>query len=126
MAKILIVDDSNTIRLALRKSLQEGGHEIVEGADGLEGLNAAKDIDDINLVICDFNMPNMNGLEMAIQIMNLEKYQKLPIFILTTETTPELKKNAAAAGVKAWIQKPIEPTKLLRGIEKVLSTQQSR
>ncbi|MDD9950040.1 MAG: response regulator [Zetaproteobacteria bacterium] len=126
MANILIVDDSEMFRQELRDTLNEGGHRIIESADGLEGLQKAKESQDIDIIISDFNMPGMNGIEMVRLIKDLPKYETTPVFILTTETSPELKKYATQAGVMAWIVKPFVPEKLLLGIRKVLNSSQHK
>ncbi len=120
MAKILIVDDSEMFRIELRAALEGGGHTIIEGKDGVDGLHVAKQHNDVDIVITDFNMPEMNGLQMVTMIKELPVYKSAPIFILTTETSPELKQHANKAGVMAWIIKPFVADKLLMGIEKVL------
>ncbi len=122
MAKILIVDDSEMFRDELRATLESGGHDIIQGIDGLDGLNKAKENDGIDIIISDFNMPEMNGIEMSTMIKDIEKFKKTPIFILTTETSPELKSHATKVGVMAWIIKPFVAKKLLAGIEKVISS----
>ena len=63
MEKILIVDDSETIRSQLRALLEEEGYQILEAEDGTIGLELASSNDDINLILCDFNMPEMDGYE---------------------------------------------------------------
>ncbi len=121
MAKILIVDDSEMFRDELREALVDGGHTVVEGVDGLDGLNKAKENADVDLLISDFNMPEMNGIEMVTSIKDLDSYKDTPVFILTTETSPELKQHASQVGVKAWIIKPFMAEKLLLVVDKILS-----
>ena len=120
MAKILIVDDSDTLRIQLRGILEECGHEVIEGEHGLEGLNKAREHTDINLVICDFNMPEMDGITMCRKVKEEDSLQKVPIFMLTTESTPELKALGKEAGVMAWIVKPFNAEKLKAVVTKVL------
>ena len=66
-------------------------------------------------------MPEMNGIQLVTMVKELDAYKDTPIFILTTETSPELKQHATKAGVMAWIIKPFVPEKLLSGIKKVLA-----
>ena len=120
MAKILIVDDSEMFREELREALEKGGHEVVDAYDGLNGLSVAKEQTGLDIVITDFNMPEVNGLQMVEELKKLEAFQTTPIFVLTTETSPELKNQAKKAGVMAWILKPFVPEKLLMGIDKVM------
>lgn len=117
--KILIVDDSETVRLQLRKDLTENGFEVVEafdGVDGLEQLRAHKP----DFILCDVNMPRLDGLAMCAQVRKEPGFEKIPIFMLTTEAGPDAKKRAKEIGITAWITKPYEPAKLIMGLKKVL------
>ena len=116
MAKILIVDDSETLRIQLDEILKAAGHETVEAADGILGLGALKNNPDIDMVLCDVNMPNLNGLDMVERVE-----QPIPVFMLTTEANAEYKARGKAAGVMAWITKPFVGEKLLKGIDKALA-----
>ena len=120
MAKILIVDDSDTLRMQLKGLLEEMGHAVIEGVDGLDGLGKAQTNGDINLLICDFNMPEMDGVTMCRKVKEIPAMAKLPIFMLTTESTPELKALGKEAGIMAWIVKPFNPEKLKAVVSKVL------
>lgn len=120
MATILIVDDSETQRHALRQDLEKSGHSVVEainGADGLTKLGANKDI---SMIVTDLNMPEMDGITMCAKLKDLKTHPGIPIFILTSEATPELKARSKAAGVTAWIVKPYNSEKILGAINKVL------
>ena len=89
--KILIVDDSDTLRIQLKKALEEAGHIVVEGKDGRDGLIKAQENIDTQLIICDYNMPEMDGITMCRKIREITALKSIPIFMLTTETSPELK-----------------------------------
>ncbi|RZA24773.1 MAG: response regulator [Proteobacteria bacterium] len=121
MAKILIVDDSETLRIQLREALEEAGHSVVEGVDGADGLRVAGEHADINMIITDFNMPQMDGVTMAAKIREKPHFQTTPILMLTTEATPDIKAAGKSAGILAWIVKPLVPSKVLPAIEKVLA-----
>ncbi len=119
MAKILIVDDSEAIRIQLRKDLESRGHVILEGVDGLDGLALLQRSEGIELIICDVNMPKMDGISMVAKISKETKYADIKIFMLTTEGSADMKTRGKEAGVKAWITKPYNADKLLMAIEKV-------
>lgn len=121
MAKILIVDDSESLRGQLKKLLVSGGHSVVEGHDGKHGLDILKANPDSRLIICDVNMPNMDGLTMCTKVKEVAALSGIPIFMLTTESTDDLKEKGKKIGVKAWITKPFDDSKLLGAITKVLS-----
>ena len=122
MAKILIVDDSETLRVQLKKLLENNGHTVVEGQDGLLGLEKLKANSDISLIICDVNMPNMDGITMVTKVSEDASMSKIPIFMLTTESNVEMKEKGKKAGVKAWVTKPYNDEKLIFAISKILST----
>ncbi len=121
MAKILIVDDSETLRIQLRKVLEGKDHEVVEACDGIKGLEALEANDGIQLVLCDVNMPEMDGLTMIERVHENSKFNTIPIFMLTTESSPEMKSRGKAAGVRAWVTKPFVDAKLLGAVEKITS-----
>ncbi len=117
--KILIVDDSITIRQQVTFALAKAGFEVIEAGDGKFGLAALKANEDINLIISDINMPNMNGLDMIEAIQALEKYSNIPVLMLTTEGTFELIHRAKAAGAKGWFVKPFRADQLVLTINKL-------
>lgn len=120
MAKILVVDDSDTVRMQLRKDLETKGHKVLEAIDGVDGLIKLQENDGIQLVISDVNMPNMDGFAMCTKIHQDPKYQAIKIFMLTTEASALMKLKGVDAGVRAWIVKPYVTEKLLSAVEKVL------
>lgn len=117
MPTILLVDDAKTMRDTLRDTLEPAGFQIVEAENGEKGLDAMSR-HSVDLVITDLNMPGMDGLTMCQHLK--EQGFHVPIFILTTQTNPELKAKAKDAGVVAWIVKPHKDDILLAGIRKVL------
>ena len=100
--KVMIVDDSRTIRQQVNFTLSKGGYEVVEAEDGQLGLDTLKSNSDIAMVISDVNMPNMNGLEMVEAIAADDSINKTPVIMLTTEGSGELVERAKAAGAKGW------------------------
>ena len=122
MAKILIVDDSETLRSQLRKALEEAGPEVVEGYDGVNGLETLNSNPDVQLILCDVNMPEMDGLTMLGKVAENDSFNKIPIFMLTTESNADMKEKGKAVGVKAWVTKPFVPEKLLGAVKKVLGS----
>jgi two-component system chemotaxis response regulator CheY len=98
MAKILVVDDSETLRSQLKSILEEQSHTIIEAENGLIGLKAIESDPSIELILCDVNMPEMDGLTMCERIFKSETLAKPPIFMLTTESSMEMKEK----GKKIW------------------------
>lgn len=119
MKKLLVVDDSETVRRQVRQALAGGGYTIVECVDGLEGLQTIQaSADDLGLVLCDVDMPRMTGLEMVTELHRLGN--TVPILMLTTEGDPALVQRARQAGCKGWIVKPFKPQLLAAAVTKFL------
>ncbi len=119
MLTVLIVDDSDTMRIQLKKDLAGKGFTVLEAANGAEGLQILKTNKGINVCICDVNMPIMDGLTMCEKLCEAGKPPELNIFMLTTESTAESKERGKKSGVRAWITKPYQADKLISAIEKV-------
>jgi two-component system chemotaxis response regulator CheY len=119
MASILISDDSSSMRQMLCYTLTEAHHEVKEASNGSKALELAQQ-QRFDLVITDINMPALDGLSLVRALRNLPDYQFKPILLLTTETDPEVKKEAKTAGATGWISKPFDPDKLLAAVRKVL------
>ncbi|MFY7838349.1 MAG: response regulator [Novosphingobium sp.] len=119
MTSILTVDDSASMRMAIRIALDGAGHEVVEAADGVEGLSKAREAK-FDLIITDLNMPNMNGLEMIREIRRLPIQAGTPIIFLTTESDDAMKQEAKFAGATGWLVKPFVADHLIKVTRKVL------
>jgi two-component system chemotaxis response regulator CheY len=100
-------------------TLKAAGFEVVEGANGEEGLVQA-DKRPVELVITDVNMPVMNGISFVQQMRTRAKYKFTPILMLTTESQDNMKQAGKAAGATGWLVKPFNPEQLLKVIAKVL------
>jgi two-component system chemotaxis response regulator CheY len=111
---ILVVDDSGTVRQQVSMALKQAGFEIVEAADGLEALSAIESNRDIDMVVCDVNMPNLNGLEMVEKVKARPENKSLPILMLTTEGQPSMIRRAKEAGAVGWIVKPFDANQLVQ------------
>lgn len=120
MAKILVVDDSETVRTRLVQDLAAVGHEVIEAEDGVKGLQTLDTHRDTRIVISDVNMPEMDGITMCSKIHEKEHFKGIHLFVLTTEFDQDLKDKGKQAGVKLWITKPVKMPKLIEVIEKVL------
>ena len=116
---ILIVDDSDSLREVVGIALKNAGYNVIEGADGQQGLNQL-DGKKIHLIISDVNMPNMNGIEMVKKVKEMAEYKFTPIIMLTTESGDELKEQGRSAGVKAWMVKPFKPEQMLDAVSKLI------
>jgi len=119
--RVLIVDDSATIRQQVRQALTQAGFEVVEAADGVEGVNKIRTDLLISAVICDINMPRKNGLELIEEIKAGGANSHVPIVMLTTEGQPALVQRAKQAGAKGWIVKPFKANLLVAAMQKLTS-----
>jgi two-component system chemotaxis response regulator CheY len=119
MKRILIVDDSATVRQQVGLALSQAGYTVLDAADGVEGL-AVLEQGDIALVICDVNMPRMNGLEMLEQLKRDPRHAAIPVVMLTTEGHPALVDRAKKAGAKGWIVKPFKAELMVSAVGKLV------
>ena len=114
---VLVVDDSASVRRSVRTALP--GFDIIEAADGLEAAEIIEGRDDVDLVICDVNMPRMTGLEMLKRVGPKVSGIDLKVLMLTTEGQPNLIKQARSLGAKGWVVKPFKPSQLLAAAKKL-------
>ncbi|RYZ02359.1 MAG: response regulator [Myxococcales bacterium] len=117
--KILVVDDSATVRQQVRAALADTGFEVVEAADGVEGLDAIAARQDLAAVVCDVNMPRLGGLQLLEMLSEQGKVPALPVVMLTTEGQPALMQRAKAAGARGWLVKPFKPATLVATLRKL-------
>ncbi|MFT5521804.1 MAG: two-component system chemotaxis response regulator CheY [Enterobacterales bacterium] len=118
MAKILVVDDSSSMRQMIKFSLQSAGHTVTEAGDGKAGLLVVQN-GQFDLILTDLNMPIMNGFEFSKEVRKLSNFKYTPILMLTTESDSGKKRLGKAAGVTGWIVKPFKPEKLLATVNKL-------
>ena len=117
--KILIIDDSKSLRSAAEFTLQSAGYATVQAEDGVEGLKALNSISqsDLGMIITDINMPNMDGITFIKEVKKTD-YKFIPILVLTTEAQDDKKKEGQAAGASGWLVKPFNSEQLINIVEK--------
>lgn len=118
--KILVVDDSSMIRLIVAKAAKKAGYEVISAVDGKDGLEQLALHKDIDLILSDINMPVMGGMEMISSIRLNPQTKFLPIVMLTTESSEELKQQGRELGVKAWMVKPFNEKTFLKAMMKII------
>ena len=99
-ASILTVDDSPSIRMAIRIALTGAGYSVQEAGDGAEGL-AKAGASKFDMIVTDLNMPNMDGLTMIRELRKQPAQAGIPIIFLTTESDADMKSQAKAAGANS-------------------------
>jgi two-component system chemotaxis response regulator CheY len=107
MSKVLVVDDSRTIRTIIRRILIELGCEVCEAGNGVEALKVIEvEKDNVKLVLADWNMPEMNGLELLVRLRQDPAFASLKIVMVTTETEMDHMASALEAGADEYVMKP--------------------
>jgi two-component system chemotaxis response regulator CheY len=119
MAQVLVVDDSSTVRNEVGDFLKNNGLTVTLAVDGKDGLDKLKADSSIKLIVCDVNMPNMDGLTMAEKVRGELKNTTVNIVMLTTENSPAMKERGKAAGIKGWIVKPFKGEAVLATFQKL-------
>jgi two-component system chemotaxis response regulator CheY len=120
MAKrILLVDDSASVRTVARIALTGAGYDMVEACNGQEGLQQLGG-ERIHLIVSDVNMPVMDGITFLKELKALPHYKFTPVIMLTTESGQDMKERGRAAGAKAWITKPFQPASLVEAVSKLI------
>ena len=119
MRKVLVVDDSTSMRQMVAFTLKQGGFEAIEATHGQDALDKLRTIS-VDLIITDLNMPVMDGITFIRNARLLPGVKNKPILMLTTEGLVSKKEEGKAAGATGWIVKPFDPEKLLLTIAKVL------
>lgn len=119
MKRILVVDDSSMTRKMVTSILSREGYQVDSAGNGLEALErlyqAAYD-----LVITDINMPQMDGLEFLRQIRQEAPYSRLPVLVLSSNSSPEEVQRTLRAGASLYLIKPAPPEKLLESVRALL------
>lgn len=118
--RILIVDDSESIREVVCFTLENAGFEVFKGVDGADALEVLAANSPVDLIITDLHMPNKDGIEFIRDVRAQDAFKFVPILFLTTESQNDKKMQAKEAGATGWIVKPFVPEKLLAAIKKVV------
>lgn len=118
MARLLIVDDSATVRQVITRILESDGHEVITGEDGIDAVWLYKH-EQPDGVLLDLEMPLLNGLEALAKIMQIDSHAR--VALLTSETRPEVVFAAKAAGAVDFVGKPYESGRIARAVETLLA-----
>ncbi len=120
MAKVLVVDDSASMRQMVSFALKSAGHSTIEAEDGKKALDICSQVGSIDLVLTDVNMPVMDGITLVKNLRGMPSFKFTPILMLTTESSADKKTQGKAAGATGWIVKPFTPDKLVSTVARVL------
>ncbi len=117
---ILIVDDSKTVRNLVSFVIKKAGFKVITAEDGLDGLEKLYSNPDVCLIICDVNMPRMDGLTFIKNVREQEVFKDLPIIILSTEGEDKDIQAGLKVGADIYMVKPAQPNKLLKNVQMLL------
>jgi two-component system chemotaxis response regulator CheY len=116
---VLTVDDSPSLRQMVGFTLKTAGYGVIEAADAGEALDKAR-ASLVALVLTDQNMPRMDGLALIRSLRCMPQYVKVPIVMLTTESSEAMKRRCREAGASGWMVKPFDPKRLLDVVRKLI------
>ncbi|ANQ84618.1 response regulator [Azoarcus olearius] len=116
---VLTVDDSAAIRGVMTVLLQSAGYAVSSAVDGEDGLARAR-AQRADLVITDLHMPRLDGFGLIRALRAEPAYRKVPILMLTTESSAEMRERGREAGATGWLVKPFDPDRLLEVVRRVL------
>jgi two-component system chemotaxis response regulator CheY len=119
LKKVLVVDDAEIIRKEVSRVLSPAGFVVLEGTDGLSGLELARANTDLSLIVLDVNMPVMGGLDMLDRLTGDVRTVGIPVLFLTTEGQEALMARAKKAGARGWLVKPVKPEVLLKAVRQL-------
>lgn len=120
--KILVIDDAAAVRQVVDLSLRTKQFEVIEAADGEEGLRRLRE-SEVDLIICDVKMPNIDGIQFLETLKHDPAYAEfrfIPIIMLTTEAGMAMKQKGKDLGARAWLVKPFLPEQLIAAVEKLV------
>ena len=110
--KVLVVDDSAIMRKVITQILEMLGHDSVPASNGLDAFEKLKEHEDVRLILLDWNMPEMNGIEFLREIKVRPVLSEIPVIMLTTESERRKMIEAIEAGAKHYLTKPFQPETL--------------
>jgi len=119
-SSVLIIDDSLTVRQQVAAILTVIGYEVVEACDGLAGLEMVRAHPGISMILCDVNMPRMDGIEFLEKFKAENRAPSVPVVMLTTNGTPDLIARAKRAGARGWIVKPFKAELLMGAVRRIV------
>ena len=113
----LVVDDSRAMRMVLKKIMNEAGFEVSEAVDGSEALIRLKEMDSVDLMLVDWNMPVMDGLEFVRTVRENQSYDEVPVMMVSTEDGMDKIVEALEAGANEYVMKPFTADAIVEKLE---------
>lgn len=119
MKRIMVVDDSKTMRSLIGLILKKKNYSVLEANDGMDAIEKLSE-NKVDLIIVDLNMPNMDGLEFVKTVRGNFYTMDTPVIMLTTTKDETIRKKALSAGVNVFLNKPVNPEILLFKVESLI------
>ncbi|KHE94186.1 MAG: response regulator [Candidatus Scalindua rubra] len=126
MTKVLLVDDSAVMRKIIQRNIKETGlivDEFVEAGDGNQALDKVNAVGDLDLILVDWNMPNMSGIEFVKTLRSLNLAKRTPVVMVTTEGSAAKVSEAKNSGADGYLTKPFTADQLRDALGNYLSIQ---
>ncbi|MFH1421892.1 MAG: response regulator [Planctomycetota bacterium] len=121
--RVLVADDSRVARMVIRGIIENIGHEVVEAANGREVLEKVEELNgDVNLVILDWHMPELEGVDTLKSLKNDKRFKHIPVMMMTSESEQDNVDQAMALGATCYVSKPYNKEDLSFKIEECLYT----
>jgi two-component system chemotaxis response regulator CheY len=117
VATALVVDDSKAVRMILAKTLREIGYEVREASNGREALEMIESGSEVKLILSDWNMPEVNGLELVKRVRAHPEFASMTVIMVTTETEIDQMAAALEAGANEYIMKPFTKDILIEKLQ---------
>ena len=119
--KVLVVDDSSTMRRILTNCLREAGYnEAIQASDGVEALDVLSKDKDVGLIIADWHMPNMDGFTLLQEVKNNKSTKSIPVIMVTTQAEKQSVMEALKTGASSYVVKPFTPEVIKDKITEVI------
>ena len=118
--RVLIIDDSKTVRNLVAFIMKKEGFRVLSAEDGFDGLEKLYAAEWVDLIICDVNMPRMDGFTFIRNVREQELYRDLPIIVLSTEGQEKDIQTGIKLGANMYMVKPAQPEKLVRNVRMLL------
>jgi two-component system, chemotaxis family, chemotaxis protein CheY len=116
---VMVIDDSASFRTVVSLALKKAGYTVLEAGDGKDAMAKLGSAGKVNLIVCDVNMPNMDGLTFLKTVRTQAAHKFTPVIMLTTESQEAKKAEGKAAGARAWITKPFQPSQLVEAVNRL-------
>ena len=119
--KALVIDDSRAMRTIIGQILRSIGYEVADASNGREGLQRISEIGPLNLILVDWNMPEMNGIDFVRALRSDRKNDDVRVMMVTTETEMKRMAEALEQGVNEYVMKPFTRDVILQKLEQMQS-----